>query len=129
MIRVMIGIFLVLHGIVHLLYMGQSRRKFELQPGLVWPDESWILSKTLDTRVVRLLATISCLLAAFGFIIGAAGLFLGQSWGRVVVAGAAFLSSLLFVVFWDGSRQKLANQGGVAILINLGILLALPLMG
>jgi hypothetical protein len=31
------GIFLILHGLVHLLYYGQSARRFELAPGLTWP--------------------------------------------------------------------------------------------
>ncbi len=34
MLRLIIGVFLVLHGLVHLLYAGQSARLFELQEGL-----------------------------------------------------------------------------------------------
>ncbi len=37
MLRFIAGAFIVLHGLVHLLYAGQSRRLFELRPGMVWP--------------------------------------------------------------------------------------------
>jgi hypothetical protein len=30
---ILVGIFFILHGFVHLLYAGQSLRKFELRPG------------------------------------------------------------------------------------------------
>ena len=43
MLRFILSVFIVLHGLVHLLYFGQSRRLFELQPGMAWP-ESWRLS-------------------------------------------------------------------------------------
>jgi hypothetical protein len=41
MIRLIIGIFLLLHGLVHLLYFGQSARYFDLRPEMIWPDGSW----------------------------------------------------------------------------------------
>jgi len=37
MLTIILGIFCILHGLVHLLYAGQSRRLFELRPGMVWP--------------------------------------------------------------------------------------------
>jgi hypothetical protein len=52
------GIFLILHGLVHLLYAGQSLRYFELRPAMTWPDGSWLLSKILADRAARLLAAI-----------------------------------------------------------------------
>lgn len=77
------GIFLVLHGLVHLLYFGQSRRLFELRPKMVWPDGSWAFSKLVgDTRsspvdeTTRLLASVALVLAAIGFMAGGLGLFI-----------------------------------------------------
>ncbi len=32
----LIGLFLALHGVVHLLYFGQSAQLLELQAGMVW---------------------------------------------------------------------------------------------
>jgi len=39
MIKIGIALFLILHGLVHLLYLGQSRCLFELQPDMEWPDD------------------------------------------------------------------------------------------
>ena len=39
--RFVVGIFLILHGIVYLLYFGHSMRLFELRPGLLWPEAAW----------------------------------------------------------------------------------------
>ena len=68
MLRFVIGVFMVLHGLVHMLYFGQSARLFELQPGMVWPDGAWTFSKLLGDAATRHLANIACVLAAIGSI-------------------------------------------------------------
>ena len=127
MIRVIAGVFLVLHGLVHLLYLGQSARLFELQPGMVWPDGSWAFSKLLGEGGTRTLASIFCILAAAGFVMGGAGVFFGQSWWRTAAVASAVFSGVLYILFWNGRWQHLDGQGGVAILINIAILLAVLL--
>lgn len=124
MLKFIIGVFMVLHGLVHLLYLGQSQKLFELQPGMVWPDGSWVFSRLLGERKTRLLASIACALAALGFVAGGAGILVGQSWWRPLVVGSAVFSTAIFVLFWDGRRQKLNDQGAIAILINTAILVA-----
>ena len=64
MIRTLFGIFIVLHGLVHLLYFGQSARYFELQPGMVWPDGSWLFTKLLGEESNRALTSSLLVLAA-----------------------------------------------------------------
>jgi hypothetical protein len=128
MLRFIVGVFLVLHGLVHLLYFGQSRRLFELQPGMGWPDGSWAFSKLLGEGATRWLASISCVLAAIGFVAGGIGIFLGQAWWRPLVVGSAAFSAAIFVLFWDGKLQRLANKGAIAILINGAILVAVLML-
>lgn len=127
--RFVVGVFIVLHGLVHLLYFGQSRRLFELQPGMAWPDGSWAFSKVLGDGATRWLAGISCVLAAVGFVAGGIGIFAGQAWWRPVVVGSAAFSAAIFVLFWDGKLQRLANKGAIAILINGAILVAVLILG
>jgi uncharacterized membrane protein YphA (DoxX/SURF4 family) len=117
------GIIFILHGLVHLLYAGQSRRIFELQPGMIWPDGSWVFSKLLSAETIRLLATVLLLLAAFGFIAGGLGLLIRQDWWRFVISSAAIFSSLIFIILWDGKFQAMDEKGGVGLLINLVILI------
>lgn len=120
--NIIMGIFIVLHGMVHLLYAGQSQRVFELRPGMSWPDGSWITSNVFRDETTRLLATVLLTLAALGFVIGGLGLFIRQDWWRAIVTIAAGVSSLIYIVFWDAGFQAMADKGGVGVLINLAIL-------
>jgi hypothetical protein len=124
MLKAIIGVFIVLHGLVHLLYFGQSQRLFELVEGMLWPEGSWAFSKLLGYKATRLLASISCLLAALGFVVGGVAILTRQAWWHPVLVGSAAFSCAIFILFWDGRKQGLNNQGLIALLINLAILVA-----
>jgi hypothetical protein len=125
MFRIIFGVFIVLHGLVHLLYFGQSARYFELQPEMIWPDGSWAFSRLLGDEATRILASISYVLAAIGFVAGGIGILVRQAWWRPVVVGSAAFSAVIIVLFWDGVAQMLDDKGGIGLLINLAILAAL----
>lgn len=128
MAGIVVGIFILLHGGVHLLYFGQSWRLFELQPGLLWPDGSWALSKILGEGATRRLASMACVAAAVGFLAGGIGILLGQAWWRPVAVVSAAFSAAIFLLFWDGKMQKLDRQGGVGLLIDVAIILVVYLI-
>jgi hypothetical protein len=111
-------VFLVLHGLVHLLYLGQALKVFELQPGLTWPAGSWLFSKPFGDSATRTLASALCVIAALAFVVGAAGLALNQSWWRSVTVAAAAFSGVLYLVLWNGKLQRLDQQGLVGILLD-----------
>jgi hypothetical protein len=119
LLTLIIGTLVVLHGLVHLLYSGQSCRLFELQPGMVWPQNAWTISRLLGNRALRSLATVACALAAIGFVAGATGLFSGHDWWRPMVVGSAAFSTVLFALFWDGRTEHLSENGAVGVLIDL----------
>lgn len=123
--RILFGIFILLHGLVHLLYFGHSIRLFELKPGLAWPAGSWAFSKLLGDITARNLASISLILATAGLIVGSIGIFGGYSWWRPLVVGVAIFSSVVFILMWNGRLQNLDGQGWVGVLINLALLLAI----
>jgi hypothetical protein len=125
LLRFVFGIFIVLHGLVHLLYFGQSQRLFELRPGMIWPDGSWAFSRLLGDEETRILASISYALAAIGFVAGGTGILVRQTWWRPVVVVSAAFSAVIIILFWDGELQKLDDKGGIALLINIAILVAL----
>lgn len=125
---IIVGVFLVLHGLVHLLYAGQSRRLFELRPNMTWPDGSWVFSRLPGDETARLLVSILLALATLGFVIGGLGLFIGQDWWRAVTVGAAALSTAIFFLSWDGKLQALPDKGGAGILIDLAIMVAVLLL-
>ena len=128
MLRFITGPFVVSHGLVYLLYSGHSWRLFELRPDMAWPDGSWAFSKLLGDEVTRTLTGISYILVAIGFIAGGIGLLTSQSWWRPVVVGAAAVSTVLIILFWDGEMQKLDDKGGIGLLINLAILASLVIL-
>jgi hypothetical protein len=119
------GIFIILHGLVHLLYFGQSRRIFELQPGMTWPDGSWALSKLVGDEATRSLASALCILTAIVLIAGGIGLFAKWSLWRPIVISGSVLSTIAYLLLWDGKLKGLDNQGGIGILISLAILASL----
>jgi hypothetical protein len=125
---VLFGIFFILHALVHLLYAGQALRFFKLRPGLIWPDGAWALSRLFGEAVTRNLAAVFLAVTAPGFLAGSLGLFLGQGWWRAAVVAAAVLSIVTYLVFWNGKFQDLPDQGGVGLLISLGILVAVLLV-
>lgn len=125
MLRVTFSLFLVLHGLVHLLYLGQSAGYFELQPGLRWPDGSWAFARLLGDGATRGVATLSLGMAAVAFVAGGLGLFARQNWWQPLVVGAAVFSALLFLFMWDGGLQRLDDKGAVGLLLNLALLAVL----
>ncbi|HLO17340.1 MAG TPA: hypothetical protein VK206_21080 [Anaerolineales bacterium] len=128
MFRIMFGIFIALHGLVHLLYFGQSARYFELKPGMVWPNGSWAFSRLLGNKATGDLASILLIMAAIGLIAGATGILLNQAGWRPVVVGATVFSSVVYIFFWNGRMQNLDSQGAVGILINIAILVAVLIL-
>jgi hypothetical protein len=122
MLMTLFGIFLILHGLVHLLYAGQSWQLFELSSGLTWPDGSWLFSRLVGDETTRLLATVFLVIAALGLVTSGFGLFFRADWWRTLTVASAVFSSLLYLVMWNGQFQRLPDQGGVGILINLAIL-------
>lgn len=119
---VFLGIFLVLHGLVHLLYAGHSLRLFELRPGLTWPDGSWVFSRLLADESTRLATAAALALAALGLAAGGLGLILRQEWARPAALGATAFSAALFPLLWNGRFEKPDEQGGVGVLINLAVM-------
>jgi hypothetical protein len=92
---------------------------------MVWPDGSWVFEELVGNETTRMLAIGACILAAIGFVVGGIAIFTTQVWWRPVIVTVASFSAVIFILFWDGQMQALANKGLFAILINLAILIAL----
>jgi hypothetical protein len=120
----LIGIFIVLHGLVHLWYVVLSQRLIEFQAEMGWTGESWIFTPLLGDAVTRWLASVLCVLATIGFVAGGIGIFVQQEWWRPVVVGSSVLSTVIILLFWDGGMQMLVEKGLIALLINIAILVA-----
>ncbi len=129
MVQFSLGIFLMMHAVVHLLYAGQAGRLFELRPGLKWPEGSWLLRRMLEARALNTVATASMLLVGLAFLAAGVGTVAFQEWWRAATSGAAVFSALLFLVFWDGRLKELDAQGAVGVAIDLALLAAVWVLG
>jgi hypothetical protein len=119
--KVFIGIFIILHGLVHLFYFAHSKRIFELRPGMEWPDNSLALSKFMGIKTIRDFTSLICSLVAVAFVISGIAYLAKAAWAINLAIISVFFSSLLFILLWDGRFKKLDNQGAIAILINISI--------
>ncbi|MGD1995148.1 MAG: hypothetical protein PVH62_00090 [Anaerolineae bacterium] len=122
MLRLLIGVFVVLHGLVHLWYVVLSQRLIEFQPEMGWTGRSWIFSPLLGDAAARLVASVLYVLATIGFVAGGLGLLIRQEWWRSVVVGSAALSTAIVILFWDGSVNLVVQKGLIGLLINVAIL-------
>ncbi len=116
------GVFVVVHGLVHLLYLGQSARFFELKPGMVWPDGSWIFSSLVGDESTRNLASIALIIAAICLVASGIGIIMNLAAWRPLIVGAAVFSSVIYALLWTGTTQNLDGQGAVGIHIDVAIL-------
>ncbi len=125
MLRFLAGIFVILHGLVHLWYVTLSARLVEYKPDMGWTGESWLLTGPIGDSATRALASGLYVLATVGFVAGGIGLLARQDWRGAVVAGSAVFSTVIIVLFWDGNTSMLVQKGLIGLLINLGVLVAL----
>lgn len=124
-LKFILGAFFLLHGMVHLLYAGQTLGLFELQPGLAWPEGAWVLWRLLGERATRIVAGVACGLTAAGFAVGGTALLVGQAWWRPLIGFVVAFSMIVFVLLWNGRLERLADQGWIAVLLDAAILVGL----
>jgi hypothetical protein len=129
MLRVLFGVFVVLHGLVHLWYVTLSQGLVEFQAEMGWTGRSWLFSPLLGGGATRSLATLLYGLAALGFVIGGIGVFAQQAWWRPLIVGSAAFSAAIILLFWDGGTQMIVEKGLLGFLINVAILVALVALG
>ncbi len=119
---VLFSVFVILHGLVHLLYFAHSRKIFKLSPHMIWPDESWLLTNFINTQNIRIMVSMVCILWAIGFVIGGRCLIIQSNCDKIIIY-TSILSTISYLIFWNGKIDKLADQGFIGIMINIGILL------
>ena len=127
MLRFLISLFIILHGLVHLWYFTLSHGLVEFKPEMGWTGRSWILSGFLGDTIVRSVASTLFVVAAIAFMIGGVGTLLRAEWWRTILLGSAILSLMILFLFWDGSMQMVVQKGLIGFLISLAILLMVPL--
>jgi hypothetical protein len=128
MLRFVISLFIVLHGLVHLWYFTLSQRLVEFKPEMGWSGRSWIFTNFLGDSTTRSLASVLYVLATIAFVVSGIGILLRAEWWRPVLVGSAVFSAAIILLLWDGGLQLLVNKGLVGFTISVMILVALLLL-
>lgn len=122
--NVLIGIFIILHGLVHMWYVTLSQGWVALQAEMGWTGESWLLGSVFESATSRFLATILYSLAAIIFVVSGAGLIARQELARTWMIIASGISAGTILIFWDGSLNMPVEKGLIGFLISAGLLVA-----
>jgi hypothetical protein len=126
--NIIMGIFVILHGLVHVWFVTLSQGWVEFQADMGWTGESWLLSGILEDGLSRGLASLVYGLAGVIFLVAGAGLLTRQDWSRPWLIAASLISAISILAFWDGGFNLLVQKGLLGFLISLGILAAVLLL-
>ena len=91
------------------------------------PGGSWAFSRVFGEETSRSLAGLCLALAALGFVAGGVAFLAGLPWWLPLVVGSAVLSSLVYILCWDGGWQDAHDQGAIGLLINVAVITAVLL--
>ncbi|HKL28359.1 MAG TPA: hypothetical protein VJ898_03730 [Natrialbaceae archaeon] len=123
--NLLVGVFLALHGLVHLWYVVLSQGWVAVEDAMGWNGHSWLLSGTLAEGTILSIATVVYVVATLGFVVSGVGYALQTDWRSPVLIGAAVLSTIMLVTMWDGQFDLLVEKGIVGVAINVAIVGAL----
>jgi hypothetical protein len=128
MLRLLFGLLIILHGLVHMWFVALSQRWVEFEPSMGWTSESWLFTPLIGDAATRALVSGLCVLATLSFVVGGIGLYAHQAWWRAVVVASAILSTAIVLLFWDGKLAMLVEKGLIALAINAGLLIVILLL-
>ena len=130
MLRFVFGLFMILHGLVHLWFFTLSHGLIKYQPGMRepgWTGKSWLFTGLLGDSNTRLLASVLFVTAAVAFVVSGLGIFFRAEWWSTALIGSALFSSVIILILWDGSLQFAVDKGVIGLLTSLAILVVLLL--
>jgi hypothetical protein len=122
------GLFIVLHGLVHLWYVVLSQKLVAFQPEMGWTGRSWLLTNIIGDSPTRSLAGLLYVLATVGMVVSGIGMMTRGEWWRPVLIGSTVLSSVTLLLFWDGNADLILQKGLLGLVINCAILIAIAVL-
>ena len=118
-LRVVLAIVLVVHGIGHVLFLGPALRV------AAWADQSggsWLLSSTIGDGGAHATGAIVWAAATVLFVAAGTGLLLAMEWWRPIAVVAAAVSLVGILVFWDGILTASAVP---ALIVDVAVIVGL----
>ncbi|MBI9051390.1 MAG: hypothetical protein JEZ00_18340 [Anaerolineaceae bacterium] len=113
------GIFMLLHGLVHIWYIVLSRQWVAFTPEMGYSGQSWLLSKPLGDGSTRLLASLLYGLSTVVMVIAAISILCNGGWMRPWLIIGSICSAMTILICWDGSFERIIEKGLIGFLINI----------
>lgn len=127
MLRFLFGLFIILHGLVHLWYFTLSQGLVEFKPEVGSTGRSWLIAGLLGDSTTWLLGSILLVLSVIAFVISGIAVFARAAWWWPVLLGSAVFSSVSLLLFWDENIQLIVQKGLIGFPISLAVVLVLLL--
>ena len=117
--QTLIGIFLIMHGLVHWVYAAPQDKTAEAKPFNVL-TERWLVKKAgLSQSAALKLGIVLMILASVGFVFSGIVLLISQSWWAIPATATAGVSLAFLVLFWDKTMVLGATLNIIIILLAL----------
>ncbi|HMN11698.1 MAG TPA: hypothetical protein PKD55_05165 [Bellilinea sp.] len=117
----LLAALIILHALAHTVYLGQLFRWFTI-PNLTFGGKSWLLDGIFANPPGSVVLASLIGLAMIGFMVAAIGLLGGASWSKGLLVVAAVLSSIAFILAWNGKVDKIMEQGVIGVVINIALI-------
>jgi len=125
MLYIILGVFLILHGAVHLWYVAMARGLISADADTVWNGRSWLFTHRLGDQTTMTLATIVFSAITLVFAVAGIALVAQQEWFSTWAITGSILSIAAIVGFWDGKPDHPIEKGLLGIILDVAILVAL----
>ena len=122
MSRTFAGIFIILHGLVHIWYVVLSFNLVTFQPDMGWTGSSWLFTSLKSNQLIRIFAGVLFILSTILFVISGITILTNFSGANTILSIAAILSTITLLVFWDGKTDMIVQKGVIGVIINLVII-------
>ena len=119
--RIIIGIFIILHGLVHFLYIAVTQGWLK-ESGMAWNEKSLLLSKLIDETGSNKVALVTYSISIVLFVASGIVYMTEAVWWQKLIIISVIFSSITIVLFWDGIFKNMAEKGFIGVIINMAIL-------
>ena len=125
MLHIILGVFLILHGAVHIWYVAMARGLISADADTTWNGRSWLFTRKLGDQTTMTLATIVFSAITLVFAVAGIALVAQQEWFSTWAITGSILSIAAIVCFWDGRPDHPVEKGLLGIILDVAILVAL----
>jgi len=125
MLHIILGVFLILHGAVHIWYVAMARGLISADADTIWNGRSWLFTRRLGDQATMALATIVFSAITLVFAVAGIALVAQQERFSTWAITGSILSIAAIIGFWDGKPDHPVEKGLLGITLDVAILAAL----